>query len=75
MYGGLGDRYNFGLHDTSQYLGAGVAWNLPSGWTIRAEPTFGLNDQSHQFLMRLGVSYELSEFGRTVESLVRGNRE
>jgi hypothetical protein len=75
MYGGLGDRYSFGLHDTSQYLGVGVAWNLPSGWTIRAEPTFGLNDQSHQFLMRLGVSYELSEFGRTVESLFRGHRE
>ena len=75
MYGGLGDRYSFGLHDTSQYLGAGVAWNLPSGWTIRAEPTFGLNDQSHQFLLRLGVSYEFSEFGRTVESLFRGNRE
>ena len=75
MYGGLGNRYSFGLRDTSQYLGAGVAWNLPSGWTIRAEPTFGLNDQSHQFLLRLGVSYELSEFGRTVESLFRGNRE
>ena len=24
MYGGLGDRYHFGLHDTSQYLAPGV---------------------------------------------------
>lgn len=75
MYGGLGDTQSFGLHDTSHYLGAGLAWNLPSGWTFRAEPTFGLNDQSHQFLFRWGLSYEFSEFGRTVESLFRGHRE
>jgi hypothetical protein len=72
MYGGLGDRYSFGLHNTSHYLGPGLAWNLPSGWTLRFEPTFGLNDQSHQFLLRWGLSYELSGFGRTVESLFRG---
>src|ERR1700684_613255 len=29
MYGGLGDRHDFGLHDTSHYLAAVVAWNLP----------------------------------------------
>ncbi len=72
MYGGLGDRYSFGLHDTSQYLAPGVAWNLPSGWTFRIEPTFGLNDQSHQFLLRWGASYEISGFGRMAASLFRG---
>ena len=73
MYGGLGDRYSFGLHDTSHYLAPGLAWNLPSGWTFRVEPTFGLNDQSHQFLMRWGISYEFSGFGQTVASLFRGH--
>ena len=29
MYGGLGDRYDFGLHDTSHYLAPVLAWNLP----------------------------------------------
>jgi len=72
MYGGLGDRASFGLHDTSQYLAPGLVWNLPSGWTLRIEPTFGLNGNSHQFLLRWGVSYEISAFGRKVESLFKG---
>jgi hypothetical protein len=72
LYGGLGDRYSFGLHDTSHYLGTGMAWSLPSGWTFRAEPTFGLNGQSHQFLLRWGVSYEMSGFGSMVGNLFRG---
>jgi len=72
MYGGLGDRSSFGLHDTSQYLAPGLAWNLPSGWTLRIEPTFGLNGNSHQFLLRWGVSYEISAFGGMVESLFKG---
>lgn len=75
MYGGLGDVHSFGLQDTSHYLGTGLAWNLPSGWTIRAEPTFGLNDQSHQFLFRWGISYEFSEFARTVGSMFKGHAE
>ena len=74
MYGGLGDRYSFGLHDTSHYVAPGLAWNLPSGWTLKLEPTFGLNDQSHQFLLRWGASYEISGFGRMVESLFQGHR-
>lgn len=75
MYGGLGDRWSFGLHNTSHYVAPGLAWNLPSGWTFRVEPTFGLNDQSHQFLLRWGLAYEFSGFGETVANLVRGHRE
>jgi hypothetical protein len=71
MYGGLGDRYSFGLHDTSHYLAPGLAWNLPSGWTFRVEPTFGLNDQSHQFLLRWGASYEIAGFGRMASGLFK----
>lgn len=75
MYGGLGDRYSFGLHDTSQYLAPGLAWNLPSGWTFRIEPTFGLNGNSHQFMLRWGASYEIAGFGQKVADLFRGKQE
>ena len=74
MYGGLGDRYHFGLHDTSHYVAPVVGWNLPSGWTLRISPGFGLNDNSHQFLLRWGVSREISGFGSMVGQLFRGHR-
>jgi hypothetical protein len=72
MYGGLGDRHSFGLHDTSHYLAPALAWNLPSGWTLRISPGFGLNDNSHQFLMRWGVSREITGFGSMVSRLFGG---
>jgi hypothetical protein len=74
LYGGLGDTVSSGLHDTSQYLAPAVAWNLPSGWTFRVSPGFGLNDNSHRLLMRWGVSREFSGFGETLSKLFRGNR-
>jgi len=74
MYGGLGDRRSFGLHDTSQYLAPVLAWNLPSGWTLRISPGFGLNDNSHQFLMRWGVSREITGFGSMVSRLFGGQQ-
>ena len=72
MYGGLGDRYSFGLNETSHYLAPVIAWNLPSNWTLRLSPSFGLNDNSHQFLLRWGVSREFSGFGAAVARLFGG---
>jgi hypothetical protein len=72
MYGGLGDRHSFGLHDTSHYLAPAFAWNLPSGWTLRLSPSFGLNDNSHRFLLRWGVSREFSGFGQMMSRMFRG---
>lgn len=69
MYGGLGDRHHFGLHDTSHYLAPVVAWNLPSGWTLRISPGFGLNDNSHRFLLRWGVAREITGFGSMISRL------
>jgi hypothetical protein len=60
LYGGLGDTQSFGLHETSHYLAPAVAWNLPSGWTLRIAPGFGLNDNSHRVLLRWGISREFS---------------
>ncbi len=74
MYGGLGDRYSFGLHDTSHYIAPVAAWNLPSDWTLRLSPGFGLNDNSHRFLLRWGVSREFSGFGETVGRLLGGRK-
>lgn len=75
MYGGLGTRYSFGFDDTSHYLGTGLAWNLPSGWTFKLEPTFGLNGLSHQFLLRWGASYEISGFSRTLGGVFKGREQ
>jgi len=74
MYGGLGDRPSFGLWQTSHYLAPVVAWNLPSSWTLRLSPGFGLNDHSHRFLLRWGVSREFSGFGSMVTSWFGGRR-
>ena len=74
MYGGLGDRHHFGLHDTSHYLAPVLAWNLPSGWTLRVSPGFGLNDNSHQFLMRWGLAREINGFGSMVSRLFGGRK-
>jgi len=72
MYGGLGDVKSPGLHKTSHYLAPAAAWNLPSGWTLRLSPGFGLNDNSHGFLLRWGVSHEFAGFGPMVRHLFGG---
>ena len=74
LYGGLGDRYSFSLHNTSHYFAPVVAWNLPSDWTLRLSAGFGLNDQSHRFLLRWGVSREITGFGSIVSRLFGGHR-
>jgi hypothetical protein len=62
MYGGLGDRHSFGLHDTSHYAGPFVTWSLPRGPELRVSPNFGLNGNSHGFLFRFMISYEIEQF-------------
>ena len=59
VYGGLGDTDSFGFRDTSHYLAPFVAWSLPGGTTLRLSPTFGLNGNSHRFLLRLGIAREV----------------
>lgn len=74
MYGGLGDRYTFGWKDTSHYIAPVLAWNLPSGWTVRVSQGFGLNDNSHRFLTRWGLSHEFSGFNEMVSRLFKERR-
>lgn len=61
MYGGLGDRYSFGLNDTSHYLAPVLEWRVPAGATFRLSPGFGLNENSHGLLVRFGVAYEINQ--------------
>lgn len=74
LYGGLGDTQSFGLHETSQYIAPAMAWNLPSGWTLRLSPGFGLNENSHRLLLRWGVSREFTGFGRTLSRIFGGRQ-
>lgn len=62
MYGGLGDRYSFGLKDTSHYLAPTLAFRMPQGPSFQLSPSVGLNNNSHGFLLRFGVSYEFNQF-------------
>lgn len=62
MYGGLGDRYSFGLNNTSHYLAPTVAFQLPGGPSFQLSPAVGLNKNSHGMLLRFGVSYEFNQF-------------
>jgi hypothetical protein len=65
MYGGLGDRYTFGLHNTSHYLGPAMNWSAPGNWTLSFSPQFGLNGYSVARIYRFGISYEVSQiFGK-----------
>jgi hypothetical protein len=62
VYGGLGVLHDFGLRDTSHYLGALLALSLPAGATFKLSPGWGLNASSHRFVLRFGAAYELSSF-------------
>ena len=62
MYGGLGDRYNFGTSQTSQYFGPTINWSSPHGTTLSFSTQFGLNDYSIPRLYRFGISYEIEQF-------------
>jgi hypothetical protein len=72
LYGGLGDWSNPTLKGTSHYFAPVLAWNLPSGTTLRFSPGIGLTDQSHAALFRFGVSYEISGFGQQIQHLFAG---
>jgi len=69
MYGGLGERYSFGLRDTSHYLAPVVEWRVPGSTTLKFSPGFGLNGNSQRFLFRFGVSYEIDQ----IASRLRGH--
>ncbi|MGH9500461.1 MAG: hypothetical protein ACRD3L_15070 [Terriglobales bacterium] len=62
MYGGLGDRYSFGLNRTSHYVGPTMNWSGPGDMTLSFSPQFGLNNYSLPRIYRFGISYEIEQF-------------
>jgi hypothetical protein len=71
VYGGVGTTSQFGLQNTSHYVGPGVAWIPREGTSIWISPNFGLTDTSAGFLLRFGVSYEIDGFGGAVAGIFR----
>jgi hypothetical protein len=71
MYGGLGTSSSLTLSGTSHYAAGILSWQLPTGPTFSISPGFGLNNNSHTFLLRWGVSYEIDGFGRRLRSMFR----
>lgn len=69
MYGGLGTHEGFGFRDTSHYVAPTASWSLPNGPTFRVSPGFGVTGTSAGFLLRLGISYEFAQFGRSPRRL------
>jgi hypothetical protein len=69
FYGGLGTSWNFTQSGTSHYAAPILSWQLPTGATLRISPGFGLNDNSHRFVLRWGLSYEIGSFGRRLRSM------
>jgi hypothetical protein len=74
MYGGLGTHDAFGLRDTSHYVAPTMSWTLADGPAFKVSPSFGITSASAGFLLRFAVSYEISQFGRAGERLLRGAR-
>jgi hypothetical protein len=64
MYGGLGDRYTPGLHDTSHYLSPTLQWETEGGTTVTLGPAFGLNRNSAGVLVRMKIAYEFPQVFR-----------
>jgi hypothetical protein len=71
MYGGLGTHESFGLRDTSHYVAPTLAWTSSNGATLRFSPGFGITSRSAPFLLRVGASCEISQFGRRAHHLLR----
>jgi len=61
LYGGLGDRYSFGLSNTSHYLAPTAAFKMPNGPIFSFSPAAGLNHNSHGMLLRFGVAYDIDQ--------------
>ncbi|HEY2857589.1 MAG TPA: hypothetical protein VGJ21_04185 [Terracidiphilus sp.] len=71
IYGGLGDTWSLTAGDTSHYIAPLVGWDLPGRMRLSFSPGFGLTGSSLDRVYRVGVAYEIPQFG----SLFRGARD
>jgi hypothetical protein len=66
FYGGLGDTHQFGLSQTSHYLGPTISWELANGIAFKAAPNFGLTQQSQHAFVHFAVIYDIPDFKKRV---------
>lgn len=66
FYGGLGDAHQFGLSQTSHYLGPAISWELANGIAFKAAPNFGLTQQSQRVFVHFAVIYDIPDFKKRV---------
>jgi hypothetical protein len=59
LYGGLGERGQVTLTNTSHYVAPTASWSLPKGITFRVSPALGLTRMSNRAFVRFGISYEI----------------
>jgi hypothetical protein len=71
VYGGLGTHSDFGVTGTSHYVAPMLAWTSAGGSVFRISPGFGVTGTSAGLLLRFGVTYEISQFGRVVGRMFR----
>jgi hypothetical protein len=71
FYGGLGTSKELTTSSTSHYAAPILRWSLPQGVSFSLSPGFGLNSDSHAFLLRWRVTYEFEGFGHRVRNLFR----
>jgi len=61
-YGGLGDTDSLTLGDASHYIAPILGWQLPRG-RLSFSPGFGLTSTSLDRIYRIGLSFEINQFG------------
>jgi hypothetical protein len=71
VYGGLGSSDSFGLPNTSHYLAPTASWMILNGTILFISPTFGVSASSTRLLLRIGISHEVDDFGRSIRNLFR----
>lgn len=62
-YGGLGDTWSLTTGDTSHYIAPVAGWDLPHGMRLSFSPGWGLTGSSLNHLYRVGMAYEIPQFG------------
>jgi hypothetical protein len=73
-YGGLGDTWALTLRDTSHYIAPLVGWDLPGRMRVSFSPGFGITESSLDRVYRVGVAYEIPQFGAWFRRSGRGVR-
>jgi hypothetical protein len=73
-YGGLGNTFSLTLLDTSHYIAPLVGWELPKGMRFSFSPGFGLTGSSLNRVYRVGLAFEVPQFGTWFHSAQGGTK-